>query len=431
MIETTTTGHSHIGYLNEDSLVLDGFNQIFNNDFSEFVVPETKVMNNKQKSNVNLDYKMSQRRLKIRTKEEFILEVKRLSKIDKKFLNYSYLRKIKRSDLLWEAQKHFNGWRNAVQAAGFRPIQKGWTKKEIISEINKIVSEKGLIPRSKEVGKLGCSGLSRAANRKFGSWTNALIEAGFKPFRIKWTEETAIRELKEFHEHLGHSPSMRELKKSNKYDLLNAGLKFFGKYNNFLQAANLPIVLEMNKWPKQKIIFELNKIADKLKRTPRRTELAAMGKYDIINAAERHFPSWSEAIIAAKLLPNSDVLEDDLTWREWENLIFDIIKKKSIIFSKKEYIKKVGYPDIIIPSEKKVIEIKINCSDNSVKKDIQKYLPLCKSLEIWYLFGKPFSILSNKVKFVGPNKIKEMIKNDRVLLKKFYKIKNGEIGCET
>mgnify|MGYP001611476957 CR=1 FL=1 len=427
-LDTKTTGHSHVRYLNECSLATDTFKPIPNNDFQEFVIANTGlIMNNKQKSNRNCSCKMSQKRLKIRTKEEFILELKRLSKVDKKYLNYSYLRKIKRGDLLWEAVKQFGGWRNAVQAAGFRPIQKGWTEEEIISTIKKIVSEKGFIPKNKEVTKLGYPGLNRATNRRFGSWTNALVEAGFKPFRKDWTKRIVLSELKEVYQKLGHSPSMRELKELNKDDLLNAGLKFLGKYNNFLRAADLPIVLEMNKWPKQKIISELSKIADELGRTPRRTELAAMGRYDLINAAEKNFPSWSQALLAAKLIPNPDVLNNDKTWREWENLIFDILRHKNISFLMHRHIKKVGYPDVYIPSENKIIEIKINCSDNSVKKDIQKYLPFCKNLEIWYLFGKPFGILSNKVYFVGPNKIIDMIKRYDALLQRFNKLR-GEVN---
>ena len=218
---------------------------------------------------------------------------------------------------------------------------------------------------------------------------------------------------------------MRELKKLNKYDLLNAGLKFFGKYNDFLRAAKLPIVLDMNKWPKQKILSELKTITDQIGRTPRRTELAAMGRYDLINAVETYLGSWSKGLIQAGFEPNKDVLNDNTTWREWENLIFDILKNENVDFFKHMHIKKVGYPDIYIPSEKKIIEIKINCSDNSVKTDIKKYLPFCDKLEIWYLFGKPFGILSNKVSFVGSNAIQEKIKNNKSLLERFFKIKNG------
>lgn len=138
MIQTTTTGHclqstghSRVSYINKNSLVSNTFKHHFYLDFEEFIIPKKSfIMNNKQKSNINCSCEMSLRRLKIRTKEEFVSELVRLSKIDKKYLNYNYLREIKRSDLLYEAVKLFGGWRNAVQAAGFRPIQKDGLKKK-------------------------------------------------------------------------------------------------------------------------------------------------------------------------------------------------------------------------------------------------------------------------------------------------------------
>jgi len=429
MITTLPTGHVGIEYINENSLVLNTFESYFYNDFFRVYYSKRDfIMNNKQKSNKNYRCKMSKKRLKIRTKEEFISELRRLSKLNKKYLNYSYLRELKRHDLLVEAVKYFGGWREAVKAAGFRPVQKGWTKEEIISEIKRIVYEIGYIPKSKEVIKLGYIGLSTAARRRFGGWTNALVEAGFKPFRKNWTKEEAVKQLKETYKEIGYSPSMRKLKNLKRHDLLGAGLKFFEKYNDFLKAADLPIVLDMNKWPKNKIIKELQKIQEELGRTPRRSELAIMKRYDLINAAEKYFSCWSEALITAGLVPNSDVLNDDKTWREWEDLIFEFLLRKKIVYKKKKYIKKVGYPDIYIPSQNKIIEIKINCSDNSVKKDIEKYIPYCEKLEIWYLFGKPFGVLFNKISFIGPNRIKDMIKHEKDLLNKFHKIKNKEVN---
>jgi len=337
------------------------------------------------------------------------------------------MRKMKRNDLLYEAVKLFGGWRPAIEASGFRPIQKGWTKKEIINEIKKVVKEIGRIPTGKELTKIGSPGLNSVARRRFRGWRNALKAAGFKPLKRKWNKDKTIKEIKQIYKQIGHSPSMRKLKRINKYDLLNAGLKYFGTYNNFLGEAGLPIVLEMNKWPRSKIIKELQKIHRLLGRTPRRTELVRMKRHDLINATQRHLSCWSNALIASGLTPNSDVLDDDITWREWEDLIFKIISRKNINYEKKKYIKKVGYPDIYIPSENKIIEIKLNCSENSVKKDIEKYLPYCKKLEIWYLFGKHFGILSNKVRFVGPNKIRSMLKTDN-LIAEFNKIKKKVEG---
>jgi len=367
---------------------------------------------------------MRKRRIQTRSKSEFISEIKRLSLVDPRFRNYNYLRKIGRNDLLFDACKNFGGWRGAVEAAGFRPIQKGWTKKEILNTIREIAAKNKEIPQLKELSRLGYSGLARAVERRFGSWSKALVAAGFKPVRKKWTEEEALRQIKKVSKELQHSPSMNDLRKLGRYDLITAGLKFFSEYNNFLRAAGLEIVLEMNKWPQDRIIKELREIQEHFGRTPRKNELASLGRYDLLNAAETYFPCWSEALIAAGLFPNSDALDDRKTWKDWENLVFDLLSSLGVVFQKKKYIRKVGYPDVYIKSSEKIIEIKTNCSDNSAKKDIAKYLPYCKSLEVWYLFGTPFNILSNKVKFVGGNKILSLIKEsqDEKLIKRYDKI---------
>lgn len=366
------------------------------------------------------------RRERIRTKIELIDEVKKLALFDKKFLNYTYLRKAKRHDLLYEAVIKFGGWRNAVQAVGYKPIQKSWNREEIITTIKKIGVELGRVPKSKEVVALGYSGLPNAVTRRFGDWTSALIAAGLKPHRQNITKEDSIIRLQAIANQLGHSPSMRELKQLNDQPLLDAGLKYFGTYNNFLIASNLQIVLAMNKWPKEKIINELKSVAKTFGRSPTRTELASMKRYDLINAVEKNLCSWSNGLVMAGLTPNKDALNDDTTWRAWENLIFDILNQRKIDFVKHKYIKRVGYPDVYIPSQEKIIEIKMNCSDNSVKKDIEKYLPYCKKLEIWYLYGHHFGILSNKVCFVGPQHIRQIIK-DTELIERFNQIRWREI----
>jgi len=370
------------------------------------------------------------KRDRIRTKEEFITELKHLSAFDRNYLNYNYLRKIKRYDLLFEAIKLFGGWRNALLVVGFQPIQKSWTTDEIISNIKLMASKLGRPPKSKEALRLGYSGLANAVNRRFGNWTDALIAAGFKPHRLNITKDQSILMLRKIAENLCHSPSMRELKQSNNYPLLAAGLKYFGTYNVFLKSAGLSIVLDMNKWPKSRIISELLSVAEQLGRSPTRTELVVMKRYDLINAVEKYLGSWSDGLIQAGLIPNKDVLNDDTTWRFWEELIFNILDCQNISYIKHMYIKSVGYPDIYIPSEKKIIEIKLNCSDNSVKKDIGKYLPYCEKLELWYLYGRHFGILSNKVSFVGPNHIREMLKDNHSLLERFNKIQRREIHVQ-
>lgn len=453
-LDKKTTGQPHLGYINrlEDYFPLRTHAELLNYDFpllegrsddlksfmqfSLMCPSQTNTISSTHEGNLTQDEISQGKKMKrnsTRTKEQLINEIRLLVSHSQLYLNYGYLRKIKRHDLLWDAIKQYGGWRGTVEACGYRPILKSWTKEEILKQVREIHTKFGYIPLRKEISKLGYKGLSRAAERKFNSWSNALANAGFKPKKKRWKKEGTIEKLKEIYMSLGHSPSMRELRELGEGSLLHAGLKFFSKYNDFLKAADLKSVLEMNKWTKSDIIKELQKIQEELGRTPRRTELAVMKRYDLINAAETYFPCWSEALLAADIIPNSDVLKDDKTWREWENLIFELLLRGGVKYEKKRYIKRVGYPDVYIPSLNKIIEIKLNCSENSVKKDITNYLPFCEQLEVWYLYGKPCNILSNKVKFIGPNQIKLILNNNKDLLERFQKIKQIVEGkqCET
>jgi hypothetical protein len=75
--------------------------------------------------------------------------------------------------LYTSAVRHFHGWRNAVEAAGFQCKIRQWSRKVIIDEIRK---------RMKAGESLGSGNpaninLAAAAYRYFGSWTAALKAA--------------------------------------------------------------------------------------------------------------------------------------------------------------------------------------------------------------------------------------------------------------
>ncbi len=71
---STSTGHSRVRYLNEDSLALNTFKPHLYFDFSEFIIPKTSfIMNNKQKSNKNCSCKM------VKKTKEFEINFWRLS----------------------------------------------------------------------------------------------------------------------------------------------------------------------------------------------------------------------------------------------------------------------------------------------------------------------------------------------------------------
>ena len=187
--------------------------------------------------NLTLDklcWKTEMRRERVRTKEELINDILSLAVFDSRYLNYTYVRGLKRYDLIFDAVKLFSGWRGAIEAAGYRPIQKGWTEDEILRDIQLIQRLFRQIPPYKKLSRLGYSGLTRAAMRRFGSWNKAVVQAGFIPIKKEWSKDSVIKQLKKVAENLNHTPSMRDLKELGKHDLLNAMITQFLKNNTSL-----------------------------------------------------------------------------------------------------------------------------------------------------------------------------------------------------
>jgi hypothetical protein len=241
-----------------------------------------------------------------------------------------------------------------------------------------------------------------------------------------------ILELKKAVSEIGHVPSKRELNRFGRYDLVSSGSKIFGGYNNYLIAAGFEPILIPNIWTKDRIKEEIIKLSQKIKRTPTERDMISFGLGTVKMAAIRQFKSWNAAIKSASLVPNENCVKDKI-WKEWELFVLSVCKylypnsKKHIMFPNK------SIPDVYEPNAKLVVEVKINASDTTIHKDINNYNPYCEKIEIWYLTGTPVKVRSTKVKFVGPNEIRNLVFNNKTFLNKFDGIKSKlEVNrCET
>ena len=100
------------------------------------------------------------------------------------------------------AGSHFGSWGNAVTAAGFKydkiVLRRKMTRDEILKEL-KGLHEKGVRLSGININEK-YSRLHASATREFGAWTKARQAIGdFSNYRIKWTKETVIKEIRKLH----------------------------------------------------------------------------------------------------------------------------------------------------------------------------------------------------------------------------------------
>lgn len=134
--------------------------------------------------------------------------------------------------------RRFKGWENALRKAGFSEVEiesynKKHTKEELLHLIKEKSKELNGIPTTKEMGNLNYH-----FYKFFGTWENALLEAGFseediKHRREKYTNEDLLKMLKEEYIRLGEIPKVCKIKQ---YKII---VKRFGSFDEALKKANL------------------------------------------------------------------------------------------------------------------------------------------------------------------------------------------------
>lgn len=303
-------------------------------------------------------------------------------------------------------------------------MKKKWSKEKIVLELKKIANEMHRTPRVVDLAQNERWDLVKAATRFFGTYTNAIKQSKLKPNLTYWSRSLIIKELKKIYKQIGHTPTYRELRKI-RLDLQAAIERHFKKYNNAIISAGLP--LNNIRWSKSKVIKKLQQVARKLGRTPTERDLRALNFFDLFGATVVWFGSYNNAIISAGLKPNESFVKDDL-WKSWEKFVIqtaEIIYGKENI-NKHFQLPNKSRPDIFIENLKKIIEAKINITHDCVNNDIFNYLSYCNELEFWYLYGNGF-IKQKNVKFINPSKIENILKKfkQKQLLRNLFLLKKG------
>lgn len=141
----------------------------------------------------------------------------------------------------------WGSWDGALRAAGLDPklirVKRAWTKIDVLQEIASRVSG-GLPINSAAVQKDGGS-LLIVARSIFGTWHEALRNAGFIPERVRrcsprWTRSQIITAMREY-EDKGYTLSPSRVRP---YGLRYGAKRLFGSWKGALRAAGLPYLAE-------------------------------------------------------------------------------------------------------------------------------------------------------------------------------------------
>lgn len=117
------------------------------------------------------------------------------------------------------------------------------------------------------------------------------------------SKETFLEELTQLASQLGRTPTYTDMKRHGEYSA-TAYQRKFGSWNNALTEAGFD-VNKPHQLTRPELLDALQQLADGLNRTPTRDEMNELGKHSA-NSYRRTFGSWNEALREAGLETNHD-----------------------------------------------------------------------------------------------------------------------------
>lgn len=134
-------------------------------------------------------------------------------------------------------QNHFSSWVEALRAAGLKPHRKtDLSEAELFDEIHRLRDELGRIPTAPDIRQYSDYSV-QSYRGKFGSWNNALSEAGYQPTSFRHIDaKDLIDEIHRLHDLLGHVPKTDHMDELGKYGKSTYRVRF-GSWTEAVRIA--------------------------------------------------------------------------------------------------------------------------------------------------------------------------------------------------
>ncbi len=202
-----------------------------------------------------------------------------------------------------------------------------YNKDILLSLLIEFVKENGRNPQARDFVKNPKYPHFSTFQREFGSWDNALIEAGIYIER-SWTRDEIIESIKRFSEKNGRPPMQKDFVGNPEYpSQASVQRAFDGSWNNALKATGLEI--NRGSCTKDEIIVIIKKFSEENGREPVAKDFVSNRdwKYNILKSVIKEFGSWDEAKRAAGF----DVVNSTTKARQCESQVFNSFKNSGAV----------------------------------------------------------------------------------------------------
>lgn len=195
--------------------------------------------------------------------------------------------------------RHFGSWNNAVTEAGLDPNPTEVTVETLLTDIHRVADKLGETPSCSQYLEHGDHSPTTVRNKFGGSWKAGVREAGFEPKGAKIPEQKLFADIQEVAERVGQTPTTRQYREYGTHSR-DTMMNRFGSWHNAVRAAGLELVNHKKADPKR-ILKDIVRVADgDIAPTP--SEFDIGGEYHSATVIET-FGSWWKAVVRAGLKP--------------------------------------------------------------------------------------------------------------------------------
>ncbi len=219
-------------------------------------------------------------------------------------------------------RRHFGGWLEAVEAAGYNPARSRkltrHTDFELVEDLIKVAKNLGYTPDQNSYDAHRDPGMASSVTyaRRFGSWPMALERARLKYEERTFTKEEVIDAIVCVEQILGRAFTQKEYNELRSPDMpCTATIKaYLGDWKAAMKEAGHERLWNFARYTDDEMIAVLQDIAETLGHTPNVIEYEANRPEDAPHwsaTISSRFGSWENAAKAAGLPPVNHALYTD------------------------------------------------------------------------------------------------------------------------
>ena len=173
-------------------------------------------------------------------------------------------------------------------------------KQVLITELHRLADELGRTPKQTDMTQNGAHS-TKTYQKKFGSWNEALKQAGLEVNEEQNITKSDLRdELERLADELGRTPTSRDIAEDGKYGVPTYVNKF-DSWNDALEAAGFTPRTTNQRISDQQLKETLQKLATDVGRRPTTSDMKEHGPYSP-GVYFNRFGSWDSALREAGVI---------------------------------------------------------------------------------------------------------------------------------